>query len=596
MEQILIDYLTNAIWQIPLLAIGAWLFIRIAKSGPRTQHCVWLAVLALAVGLPLRGVRPGLPPATQATCTDCSLDFSAIPGREVLPRAAILTQFITADSWLSKEFFTLPRATLRLSPAETDWLVGFYFAILLFGIYRILASWRRARQLVADADPTTLPPQWNAIFQESGRRLDARLPQLRTSDDVRSPVIVGVMHPVLLLPEDFDNHSQNEVQAALFHELAHVRRHDYLGNLLCQMVALPVAWHPLTYGVQQRIRRTREMICDDIAARAMQSEVIYAKCLLAMAGRSFAQPTLADASQVIGLFGDNVLEERIMRLMQPKNTMTPQAKLLRIASGASAMVLAIAMAALFHVTLTLAQTTRPAVTVPSPPAVNASTVPAPPPAPPLPPEAKSSRRTGKVMKHPQPNAKDESFVPDSNGMHAMTPAQKAQLDRQMAAMNAQIAEAARNLNSPEFKRQMADIAKQQADLKHLDFAQMQRQIDAATAKINSPRFKQQMADIQKQIESGAMQRSMDEARRQMKLAEQQQSAMQKLEMDKVQQQIDAATTKINSQEFKQGMQTMRQQIESGAMQRGLAEAAKRLKAAEEQLKAAEDQMRSQQTK
>ena len=185
---------------------------------------------------------------------------------------------------------------------------------------------------------------------------------------MRSPVIVGVMHPVLLLPEDFADHSQNEVQAALFHELAHVRRHDYLGNLLCQLAALPVAWHPLIYGVQQRIRRTREMICDDIAARAMQSEIGYAKCLLAMAGRTLRQHDFADAAQAIGLFGDNVLEERIMRLMQEKTNMTMQARLARIASGAIAMMLAIAMAVSFHVIPTLAQTSGTAVTVPPPPA------------------------------------------------------------------------------------------------------------------------------------------------------------------------------------------------------------------------------------
>ena len=65
MEQTLIDYLTNATWQIPLLAGGAWLFIRIGKFGPRTQHCIWLVVLALAVGLPLRGVRGDVPAATK---------------------------------------------------------------------------------------------------------------------------------------------------------------------------------------------------------------------------------------------------------------------------------------------------------------------------------------------------------------------------------------------------------------------------------------------------------------------------------------------------------------------------------------------------
>ena len=635
MEQILIDYLTNATWQIPLLAGGAWLFIRIGKFGPRTQHCIWLAVLALAIGLPLRGVRAQLPPVAQTTSTDHSTDASSIAEREALPRAAILTQFVVADPRLPQEFFALPRPTLRLSPMATNWLVGIYFAVLLFGLYRILASWRRARQLVMDADLTTLPSQWNAIFQDSGRRLGTGLPQLRKSADVRSPVIVGVVHPVLLLPEDFDNHSQNEVHAAMLHELAHVRRHDYLGNLLCRLAALPVAWHPLTHAVQQRIRRTREMVCDDIAARAMQSEIGYAKCLLAMAGRTLRQHDLADVAQAIGLFGDNVLEERIMRLMQEKNTMTIQGKLARVASGAITMIIAIAIAVCFHVTPTLAQATGTAVTAPAsptppapdmlvaplPPASDKAETPIPPPAPvapvalaepdspvsqvapvapiapvepvppvaPAPAEAKPTPRHDKAI-HPHPKkAKDESFVIDSNGDHALTREQQARLDQEMDAMNRQIAEATKRFNSPEFKQQMADIAKQQTELKHMDFARMQRQIDAATARINSPEFKQQMENIQKQIESGAMQRSMEEASKQMKLAEQQQAAIQKLDMARMQQQIDAATAKINSPEFKRKMENIQKQIESGAMQRSMEEASKRLKAAE-------DRMRQEQTK
>ena len=651
MEQSVIDYLTNATWQIALLAGGAWVFIRIGKFGPRTQHCLWLVVLALAIGLPLRGAHAGAPAMTSTTCRNCGADATATSEMKALPPAAIVTQFIVADPRLAKEFFTLPRPTLRLSPTATNWLVGIYFVIFFFGLYRILASWRRARQLVMDADRAVLPPQWHALFQDSGRRIGAKLPQLRKSADVRGPVIVGVRHPVLLLPKNFDDQSYDEVQAAFFHEMAHVRRHDYLSNLLCRLAALPVAWHPLTHGVQQRIRRTREMVCDDIAARAMQSEIVYAKCLLAMAGRTLGQPEFADAAQAIGLFGDNVLEERIMRLMQEKNNMTTQAKLVRIASGAIAMILAIAMAASFHVTPTLAQTSGTAVAAPTPPEPQAapapdmaipplppalpkpvtSAAPAPPmppvsagpdmaipPQPPAPPasdaaiapiapippvepgqpQGNPSTRKNKVGgHHPKTvhdnsvviDSNDKSFVVDVNGSHGLTSTQEAQLQKEMATMDAQIAKATGRFNSPEFKQQMAQIAKQQADMKHLDFTQMQRQIDAAIARINSPEFKRQMADIQKQIESGAMQRSMDEASKEMTKAEQRQNEFQKLDMAKMQQQIDAATAKINSPEFKQKMAKLQEQIESGALQRSMEQASK-------QLKAAEDRMRQEQTK
>ena len=685
MEQTLIDYLTNATWQIPLLAGGAWLFIRIGKFGPRVQHGIWLAVLALAVGLPLPGASSGLPAVTEATCTHCIVDATQMNEREALPRAAIVTQLVVADPQLSKEFFTFPHPTLRLSSRATEWVVGMYFAIFLFGLYRIVASWRRARQLVMDADLTILPPRWNAIFQASGCHLGVSLPQVRSSADVRSPVIVGVLHPVLLLPENFNSHSQDEVQAALFHELAHVHRHDYLGNLLCRLAALPVAWHPLIHGVQQRIRRTREMVCDDIAARAMQSEIGYAKCLLAMAGRTLRQNDFADAAQAIGLFGDNVLEERIMRLMQEKTTMTMQAKLARVASGAIAMMLAVAIAVSFHVTPTLAQSSGTAVTAPAPaapptppapvtagtsdssvspaapgvpvapPAPDGSVLPAVPPAPvtpitlddhdastsptarvaplaplapvtpladvePLPPlpavaplaplsqvepttpvapvpaDAKPSHQKTKAV-HPHPKKGEHgSIVIDSNGEHAMTPEEQAQFQKDMAAMDAQISEATKHFNSAEFKQQMAEIAKQRADMKHIDFAQMQRQIDAATAEVNSPEFKKQMADIQKQIESGAMQRSMEEASKQMKLAEQQQSAIQKVEMARMQQQIEAATAKINSPEFKQRMADIQKQIDNGAMQRSMEEASKQLKAAEDRMRQDQIRREQQQTK
>ena len=168
------------------------------------------------------------------------------------------------------------------------------------------------------------------MFEDAGHRLGARLPELRESGELQSPVIVGALRPVLLLPENFAHHTQDEAQAVFYHELAHVCRHDYLVNVICRLAALPVVWHPAIYGVQQRIRRTREMICDEIAAREMRSEIGYAKCLLAMAQRTLGQRDLADSAQAIGLFSDNILEERMMRLTESKSTMTLRVKLARV--------------------------------------------------------------------------------------------------------------------------------------------------------------------------------------------------------------------------------------------------------------------------
>ena len=63
--------------------------------------------------------------------------------------------------------------------------------------------------------------------------------------------------------------------AALCHEMAHIRRRDYLVNLLCEAAALPLNSDPVIYGVERCIRRTREMVCDAMAAEAMESEMAY---------------------------------------------------------------------------------------------------------------------------------------------------------------------------------------------------------------------------------------------------------------------------------------------------------------------------------
>src|SRR6185437_5201917 len=58
MERMAIEYLVNAFWQLPVLAFGAWLLLRMCRPGPAAQHRVWLVVLAVGLLLPLRGVVP----------------------------------------------------------------------------------------------------------------------------------------------------------------------------------------------------------------------------------------------------------------------------------------------------------------------------------------------------------------------------------------------------------------------------------------------------------------------------------------------------------------------------------------------------------
>jgi hypothetical protein len=191
------------------------------------------------------------------------------------------------------------------------------------------------------------------VLRDFGRRFEVSLPEVRECAAVASPMVVGAVSPVVLLPEGFAGHAEEEVKAALLHEMAHVKRRDYLANGLCQLAVLPVGWHPVAYVVQQKIRRTREMACDEMAAREMRSELGYARCLVTMARRMLGGG-LAERPEFVGLFSNNVLEERVMRLMETKTVLSARAKLVRLATGATAMAAATLMATSYHVVPTMA--------------------------------------------------------------------------------------------------------------------------------------------------------------------------------------------------------------------------------------------------
>ena len=589
MEHALLEYLANALWQIPLLAAGAWLLIRATKPGPLMQHYLWLAVLALAILLPARGIEspspliaPGDPVATSTTIQTSLV--SPIP--RINPSAA-------EPRWLS-----LPSRVrnVHLTANTGHVLTGLYLAVLLLGLARIAFAWRVTRRLVRRSSRLTLSPRNMEALHDCSHRLRVSLPQLRESSEVSSPVVVGIRSPVMLLPCGFARHADEAVKAALCHELAHLQRRDYLVNLICQVAALPVAWHPATTGVQRRIRRTREMVCDDIAAREMRSGIGYAKCLMALAQSMVRGQIPTEQAQALGLFGTNTLEERVMRLMEKKSVLSLRAKLARAAGGATAMAAAILVAAFFHVTpITAATITQDAPTapkqeqaqppaVPAPPAAVPGSLPDPgpvPSAPPSPGTAPPAPAAEPVVDpQPAPEAPDPVIVMDNGERRKLTPAERAMIDKQMAEAREQIAKVQKQLQSGEFQKQIQAAAKQ-----------------AAEASVQSEQFKKQMAELKARMESGEFKKQIADAAKQAAEASVHSEEFKKqmaelkvrVDSDEFKKQIEdaarqSAQVKIDAEQIKIQMKALQLQLESGELKRQMEQAAKALKDAEEQMK------------
>jgi HEAT repeat protein len=128
-------------------------------------------------------------------------------------------------------------------------------------------------------------------------------------------MVIGWLHPVILLPASaLTGLTPQQLEAIIAHELAHIRRHDYLINLLQALIEALLFYHPAVWWVSRQIRQEREHCCDDLAVTVCGDARAYARALLEMEQLRAAGPHLAMAAN-----GGSLLP-RIQRLVgaEPK--------------------------------------------------------------------------------------------------------------------------------------------------------------------------------------------------------------------------------------------------------------------------------------
>lgn len=124
------------------------------------------------------------------------------------------------------------------------------------------------------------------------------------------PSVIGWARPVLLLPVAVAaGLTPEQLEAVIAHELAHIRRHDYLVNLAQTVVETVLFYHPAVWWVSSRIRYERELCCDDLAVAAVGDAAAYARALARLEQVRVFQPSLAMGA------ADGPLFHRIERLL-----------------------------------------------------------------------------------------------------------------------------------------------------------------------------------------------------------------------------------------------------------------------------------------
>ena len=176
------------------------------------------------------------------------------------------------------------------------WLVCAWLAGVVILSLRVAGGWILAQALKHRARP--VGPPWQQTLTLLAMRFGIRRRiAICESTGARVPAVIGWLRPVILLPlSAMAGLTPQMFEAILAHELAHIRRHDYLLNLLQTVVATLLFYHPAVWWVGTKIREERENCCDDLAVAACGDALFYARALTALENMRCAAPRLTVAA------------------------------------------------------------------------------------------------------------------------------------------------------------------------------------------------------------------------------------------------------------------------------------------------------------
>ncbi len=354
--------LFHFLWQGAAVAlvfsILMFLLTRRSSNARYVAGCIALAVMAL---LPVATAWSVYSPPAQSTEAQVSPPAAVSGGASVL---------LTIGSDVSGPVSEAVRTGVWLE-ALRPWAIPVWSLGVVFFSLRLVWGYgfvrRLRRSAVPDAATFTLAA---GLSERLGMTRRFRVMVSALAD---SPGVVGWLRPVILLPPaTVLGLAPAQLEAVLAHELAHVRRYDYLVNVMQTLVEALLFYHPAVWWVSSSIRRERELCCDDIAVEAIGDRLRYARALAALERLRVGRPQLAMGAT------DGSLSDRVRRIMGKEN----QNARLPVVSGIVALVLCVVAVGATTVASPVSGQLQFGVEVPVPPPP-----PPPPPAPttPIPP-------------------------------------------------------------------------------------------------------------------------------------------------------------------------------------------------------------------
>jgi len=319
--------LVHFVWQGAVVALAATCVLHLCRRQAASLRYV------IACGAMAMMLAGAVATAALVKAPTHGSESSNVPAHRREVRADVLLPIELQNTPASAEASSGVRVELLLPWIVSAWLCGVTFLLLRAG-----AGWWRVRRLHSLALSSA-----SSIWQGAGDRIASRLNLRRAIRIVELPhidvpLVIGCLRPAVVLPiAAIAQLDVAQVEAILAHELAHVRRHDYLVNLMQTLAETLLFYHPAVWWLSARIRDEREHCCDDMAVAVCGDPVGYAAALTELEAWRGREVSLAAAAT-----GGSLLlrVRRILRVEMPEDSRTsPWAVAIAVAAVAGGLTL-----------------------------------------------------------------------------------------------------------------------------------------------------------------------------------------------------------------------------------------------------------------
>jgi bla regulator protein blaR1 len=235
----------------------------------------------------------------------------------ITPASQINIVQSSADIVTAKAKLSVTAKAIDFLNVNANWIVLIWLLIIVYKFIRLSSGLYSIYQLKRK-EVSSAGEYWNNRITELCRQLQVnKKVQLLQSHIIGIPAVIGYFKPVILFPAAMlTSMSLSEVEAVLIHELGHIRRKDFLVNMLQNITEIIFFFNPAILWVSSLIKTERENCCDDIAVTYTANKQDYIKALI-----TFQQFSLPATQQLATAFSGekNHLLNRVKRIIYNNN-------------------------------------------------------------------------------------------------------------------------------------------------------------------------------------------------------------------------------------------------------------------------------------